>query len=148
MAIKKKVSWLLVGDGAQAQLYSINAQPLRIKKVTSGGFRATRKTHSQVTGSTKVSKAGGSPRHTIERHTSAHQRHEDAFVGRVAAALDAAAGGGKFDDIIVVLPPRALAHFRKVVAAETQRKIRQEIQSEWTKLRTPEIEQHLARRLP
>lgn len=148
MAIKKKISWLLIGDGAKAQLYSIHAEPLRIKKVPAGGFRGTRKARSKVTGSVRVSKAAGSPRHTIERHTSAHQRHEDAFVGRVAAAVDAAAGDGKFDSIIVVLPPRALAHFRKVVAAETQKKIKQEIQSEWTKLRMPEIERHLAHRLP
>jgi len=143
MAPKKKTTWLLVGDAAKAQLYSISAIPLRLKKVPSGGFKSTRKTTH-------------GPEHKAEsRHIAhvangrgIHQRHEDVFVERVAEALNAAGGEGEFDDLIVVLPPKALAHFRKVVSPAVQKRIKQEIRSEWTHLTIPAIEKHLAARLP
>lgn len=143
MAPKKKITWLLVGDGAKAQLYAVSAIPLRLKKVVAGGFRGTRRmTHG--------------PEHQSEtRHTAhlrkglgVHQRHEDVFVERVAAAVSTAAEDGEFDALIVVLPPKALAHFRKIVSPTVKKKIKQEIRSEWTHLALPDIEKHLSARLP
>lgn len=150
MAPRKKATWLLIGDGAKAQIYAINAIPLRIKKVEGGAFRGSRKTTPVIEGAmSEVSgqDAGGAP-HAIERHTDAHQRHEDKFVERVADAIDMAAAQGKFQDIIVVFPPKALAHFRKIVSAGVRKKIKKQIRSEWTHLRIPEIEKHLKDRLP
>jgi len=143
MAPKKKISWLLVGDAAKAQLYSISAIPLRLKKVPAGTFKSTRKmTH-------------GPEHQPVSRHIAqagkgqgVHQRHEDVFVERVAAAVDAAVGAGAFDDLIVVLPPKALAHFRKIVSPAVQKRIKQQIRSEWTHLTIPDIEKHLSARLP
>jgi len=143
MPPKKKTNWLLVGDAAKAQLYSISAIPLRLRKVPAGAFRTTRK-------------ATRGPEHRAETTRIAHvgnghgqhQRREGVFVERVAAAIDAASSDGAFDSIIVVLPPKALAHFRKIVSPAVRKKIKQEIRSEWTHLTMPDIEKHLTARLP
>lgn len=143
MAPKKKTTWLLVGDAAKAQLYAVSAIPLRLKKVASGALKSSRKT------------THGPDHHSAARHIAhtgnghgIHQRHEDVFIERVAEALDTAAGDQKYDDLIVVLPPKALAHFRKVVSPAVQKKIRHEIRSEWTHLTVPSIAKHLSARLP
>ncbi len=143
MPPKKKTTWLLVGDGARAQLFSVHAVPLRITKVPAGAIKVTRKA---IRGPEHM----GEARH-IAHNTSGraiHQRHENVFVEQVAARLDTAAVAGKFDEIIVVLPPKALAHFRKIVGAATQKKIKQQIRGEWTLLDMPVIEKRLAARLP
>jgi len=143
MPPRKKTTWLLVGDGSSAQLYSVHAVPMRVTKVPSGAIKASRK-------------AIRGPEHRAETRHIAHntsgravqQRHENVFVEQVAATLDAAAVAGNFDQVIVVLPPKALAHFRKIIGAEASKRIKQEIRSEWTHLSMPDIEKRLAARLP
>lgn len=137
------MTWLLVGDAAKAQFYSISAVPLRVKKVPSGTLKSTRKTtHGPEHQPDSLHSAQTS------NGRGAHQRHEDVFVEHIAAAVDTAAREHEFDDLIVVLPPKALAHFRKVVTPEVEKKIKQEIHSDWTHLTIPAIEKHLATRLP
>jgi len=143
MAPKKKTTWLLVGDAAKAQLYSISAVPLRLSKVPAGGFRSTRKTTRGPEHRPETTRIA----HVRNGHGQ-HQRRESVFVERVAAAVDAAASDGAFDSLVVVLPPKALAHFRKIASPGVRKKIKQEIRSEWTHLTMPDIEKHLAARLP
>jgi len=143
MPLRKKSTWLLVGDAATAQLYAVSAIPLRIKKVELGAFRSSPKTtHGPEHQSETLHTA-----HVASGHGT-HQRHEDVFIEHVAVAVDASAVGNEFDDLIVVLPPKALAHFRKVVSPAAQKKIKQEIAGEWTNLTIPDIEKHLAACLP
>src|SRR5689334_18855289 len=100
MPPKRKITWLLVGDGSSAQLYSVHAVPLRITKVPAGGIKATRKI-------TRGPEHKAETRHVahITSSRAIHKRHENVFVEKVAAKVDAAAAVGRFDDIIVVLPP-------------------------------------------
>jgi protein required for attachment to host cells len=143
MPPKAKITWLLIGDGARAQLYAVRAIPLRVTKLRSGALTATAKITRR-------------PEHRPETLHTPHntsgraveQRHENVFIEHVAAKVEAAAMARKFDDIIVVLPPKALAHFRKVAGSTTQKKIKKQIRSEWVHLATPDIEKNLAKRLP
>jgi protein required for attachment to host cells len=143
MPPKKKITWLLVGDAAKAQLYSVSAIPLRLKKVPSGAFKVTKKM-------TEGPEHQPEARHTahVKAPHGIHQRHENVFIERLAEAVDAAAGGGGFDNLVVVLPPKAMAHFRKIVSPGAQNKITREISGDWTKLKTPDMERHLAAHLP
>lgn len=143
MSNTSKTTWLAIGDGGTAQFYSIHAVPLRLTKVPAGVLRATRSmTHgaehnSQALHTTHVAAGHGN-----------HQRHENVFVERVAEALSAAAQDGEFDDVIVVLPPKALAHFRKIAGSNIQKRIKKEISGDWTRLDMPDLERNLAAELP
>ncbi len=143
MPLRKKKTWLLVGDAAKAQLYAVSAIPLRIKKVDLGAFRSSPKTtHGPEHQPETLHTAG-----TAKGHGT-HRRHEDVFIEHVAVAVDASASENEFDELIVVLPPKALAHFRKVVCPTAQKKIKHEIAGEWTNLTIPDIEKHLSACLP
>ncbi|MGE3335256.1 MAG: host attachment protein [Rhodospirillaceae bacterium] len=143
MSIMSKTTWLAIGDGGTAQFYSIHAIPLRLTRVPSGALKATRNmTHG----------AEHQPQALHTTHVAAgrgdHQRHENVFVEHIAEALDAAAQDGEFDEVIVVLPPKALAHFRKIVGPNVQKRIKKEIDGDWTHLDMPTLERHLAAELP
>ncbi len=138
-----KITWLAVGDGAAAQFYSIHAIPLRLTRVPAGALKATRgMTHG----------AEHKPQSLHTTHVAGghgdHQRRENVFVEHIAEALDAAARDGEFDEVIVVLPPKALAHFRKIAGPNVQKRIKKEIHGDWTGLTMPDLERHLAAELP
>ncbi|MCC6913259.1 MAG: host attachment protein [Rhodospirillaceae bacterium] len=143
MSISTKTTWLAVGDGANAQFYAIHAIPLRLTRVPASALKASRKT---------TQGAEHKPQSLHTTHVGGghgdHQRHEDVFVEHIAQALDAAAHDGEYDEVIVVLPPKALAHFRKVVAQNVQKRIKKEINGDWTHLAMPDLERHLAAELP
>lgn len=143
MSIHSKKTWLLVGDGAIGELYAVHAIPLRLTRVPAGSLKATRE-------------MAHVPDHMPETRNIAHignyhgdhQRREDVFVEHIAKTLETAARDGKFDELVVVLPPRALAHFRKIVGQDVQKRIRQEVRGDWTHLAIPDLEAHVAAELP
>lgn len=146
----KKITWVLVGDGASAQIYKFHAIPLRLTQVPGGRFRAGKPramTKEPRASSGAAPDTTGHTRHAIERQRDSHQRSEDKFVARVAGAINKAADGHKFDDLILVAPPRALAAFRTALDATTKTKIKRQVRSEWTNLGIKEIESHLAAHL-
>lgn len=143
MSNTSKTTWLAVGDGGTAQFYSIHAIPLRLTRVPAGALKAGRNmTHG----------AEHRPQAQHATHVAAghgdQQRHENVFVEHIAEALDAAAQDGEFDDVIVVLPPKALAHFRKIAGPNVQKRIKKEINGDWTHLGMPDLERNLAAELP
>jgi len=141
--MKVNTTWLVVGDGAKAQFYSIHAIPLRLTQVPAGGLNATRK----MTQGAEHKSDGMRTTHVGGGHGD-HQRHENVFVEHIAEALDAAARGGDVDDFILVLPPKALAHFRKAAAPDLRKRIKQEICADWTHLALPDLEKHFAAERP
>jgi protein required for attachment to host cells len=143
--------WVLIADGAHAQIYiAKSASPPKLAALKAGRFvgakTMTRDLESDRPGVTFESVGGG--RHAIERRSNAHQRLEDNFVKTVADVVNKAARSKQFDEIILVSPPRALAQFRKTFSKATQAKTKLEIKGDWTKLTKPEIESHLTQHLP
>lgn len=143
MTIKLKTTWLAVGDGATAQFYSIHAIPLRLSRVPAGALKATRK----LTQGPEHQAHSLHATHVSSGHGD-HQRHEDVFIEHIAEALEVAARDGEYDEIIVVLPPKALAHFRKIAGPDLKKRIKHEICGEWSRLQLPDLERHLAEALP
>jgi protein required for attachment to host cells len=138
-----KTTWLVVADGATAQIYAVHAIPLRLSPVPAGTLKASRKLARQPEHRPDTLHAT----HVGNGH-GAQERQEHVFVEHVVETLDAAARDGEYDDIIVVLPPKALAHFRKMAGPEVQNRIKQEIPGEWTHLAMPDLKRHLAAVLP
>ncbi|MGE4063234.1 MAG: host attachment protein [Rhodospirillaceae bacterium] len=143
MTTKLKTTWLAVGDGSGAQFYSIHAIPLRLSPVPAGALKATRK----LTEGPEHQPESLHATHISPGHGD-HQRHENVFIERIAETLEAAAQDGEYDDIIVVFPPKALAHFRKIAGPDLKKRIKQEICGEWSQLAVPDLEHHLAAELP
>lgn len=143
MSHRQKSTWLVVGDGAAAQFYAVHAIPLRLTKVAESEFKATRKViHGAEHKSQSMHIAH------VAAGRGDHQRHENVFVEHIVQTLEVAVADGKCDDVILVLPPKALAHFRKVVVPSVQKRIKHEFDGDWTHLSIPDLERHLAATLP
>ena len=150
MPRKKTITWVLIGDGAKAQLYDIvSVVPMRLKAIPGGRFRGTHAGAQAMPNGklSKTSEGAGAARQGAGPRNDAHRRQEDKFVTRVTAVVNTAAGAKKFDQIIVVAPPRALATFRKKYDATAKLKIKREIRGDWTKLNPAEIQDHLVSHL-
>jgi protein required for attachment to host cells len=142
-------TWFLVADGASAQVYRVTYQPLHLEPVENGRFHD----HKAMNRDLESDRPGvsfesvGGARHAIERHSDAHRRREDHFVGKVADFINAAAAGEKFEQLLMVAPPRALAAFRSDLTAKVQELITHEFNGDWTKLGKKDLVDHLVRHL-
>jgi protein required for attachment to host cells len=62
----------------------------------------------------------------------------------VAAALNDASAGDRFDRLILVAPAHALSELRRALDASTQRKIAGDLQKDLTHVPEADIAEHLA----
>jgi protein required for attachment to host cells len=144
MPQKSKPTWLLVADGAAAQIYIVRFAPLRLHKLEGGYFKGkktrTRDLESDRPG-TSFESVGGA-RHAIQRRSDAHQRLEDQFTAHVAEFINAAARSKEFGRIAIAASPRALAELRKDLSAEAHGLVSLEVPADWTKLPHLDLVEH------
>lgn len=132
----KVKTWLLVVDGAKAQVYDVAAETCRLKAVPDGTFKqANAPSHALASDRPgRGSHAGSQRRHAIAKRSDPHNKAETNFVKDVAKHINGAARLKQFDRLIVAAPPKAMSELRAVVNAIVKRKIALEITHEWTKL--------------
>ena len=126
MPQKSKTTWLLVADGAEAQVYIITFVPLHLQKLEGEHFKRKR---GHV--------------HDLESGRPGHQRQEDHFTAQVAERINAAARRNEFGKLVIAAPPRALAELRKDLSPEVHGLVALEVSAEWTKLLTHDLLEHV-----
>lgn len=88
-----------------------------------------------------------SPRVGIARDTMEeadfHQQGEDRWVKKAAAELNRRALANDFNDLVIVVPPRALGVLRKELHKETERRVVLTVNKEMTDRPIPDIEELL-----
>lgn len=147
MTGNKKNVWVLMSDGVHAQLYAVkNMIPLCIEALHAGHFRGSGEAapHTDPVTSDVKFESGGGPRHHARRHPGPHEIDKEIFVEHLGDFINSASEQKRFDELIVVAPPRALGDLRRGLDANVHRKIKIEIHGEWTKLPHVDLEQHLA----
>lgn len=84
----------------------------------------------------------GIGRDTMEE-TDFHQQHEDRWVKQAAEELNRRALSNDFNDLVIVVPPKALGVLRKKLHKETERRIVLTVNKEMTDRPIPDIEELL-----
>jgi len=129
----KHHTWVLVADGAKALFLRNEGDEqfpnLKVIEV----HKTDNSTNAQVSGSTK----GHVP------STSGTQIAENRFAKETAEALNEAALARRFEELVVVAPPKALAELRAHFHKELQSRIVVELHKELTSHPVPEIEKVL-----
>jgi protein required for attachment to host cells len=143
------LTWLLVADGAEAQIYAVEPVTFSLTPLRQGRF-----THRGVASRNLVSdrpgrsfNSRGAVRHALEPRTSPHQAAEDKFLKTVGQALGPLMRAAKVGDLLIAAPPKAMAVLRKAMTKPVQDKIALEITREWTKLAPLEMTQRLIKAL-
>jgi protein required for attachment to host cells len=123
----KHDTWVLVADGAKA---------LFLRNEGDEQFPNLQTIEVHKTGNASDNKGGPSPSDT-------QRVAEDRFAKETAEALNQAALAHRFDRLVVVAPPKALAELRANFHKEVQNRIVAEVDKTLTSHPVPEIERVL-----
>lgn len=143
--MKKKVTWILVADGARARVLANEGVGKGLQPI------ADEMTHelppTRELGTERPGRSGGQRgtgiRHAIQPHVDWHRFEKEKFSKEVAALLDAAAERNAFDRLVLVAPPRTLGDLRAALGAKSRSRIHAEIDKDLTQVAVQDLPGHL-----
>ncbi|MBI2253392.1 MAG: host attachment protein [Proteobacteria bacterium] len=148
--MKHRKQWLLVADGKQAQAYHYEG-PHSLPQADPTFALAHDDPRSREIWSDKPGRmqpSAGTGTAAFTPRTDAHELEETRFLDQVAERLTAALEAGLCDAVILVAPPKALGHLRKILPAAAQKAITHQIDKDLTNVPVQKlaklIDDHLA----
>jgi len=91
----------------------------------------------------RVKESANPSRHAVEPKHDLHDAVKEDFVRQVAAAVDPEHSERKFDDLILVAPPRVLGELRASLSKAMAKAVVKELQKDLTKVADHELRSHL-----
>jgi protein required for attachment to host cells len=141
-----KLTWVAVADGGKAMILvndgSDSAPLLSVLSKEELDNPVARKQGEDRPG--RRPDTGTGQRSAMEE-TDWHELGEEKFVRGFAERLNRAASAGRFDRLVLAVPPRVLGQLRKDLSTAAAGCIAAEIGNDLTGLPVGEIERHLAR---
>ncbi|MBM3559753.1 MAG: host attachment protein [Alphaproteobacteria bacterium] len=145
MSERVPVNWVVVADGARARIY----EHTRI----GGGLAALAAMdhdkahgHARDLGSDRpgrVFDSTGAGRHAVAPHTDYLRYEKDKFAHEIAALLEHAGTGRRFDRLVLVAPPRTLGDLRAAMGAHAKAAVIGEVHKDLTHAADRDIAEHL-----
>lgn len=136
--------WILVCDGAKAQILRNDGDARKIHLVTVEILTESHPPAHELGADRpgRVHQSQGASRSASEQ-TDFHDAGEHTFIGRTVETLDALVRAHKVASLVVVAPPRALGVLRKHLTPALNGIITDQINKDLTQLSVEDIEQHL-----
>ena len=143
--MRKTVTWIVIADGEKARIVANEGAGKGLAAVPGHAMSTTlhydRDIYADRPG--RVQESSGSTRHAIQPRLDWHRFEKQQFAKSVAGMLDAEAGKGAFDRLVLVAPPRTLGDLRGALAAATRAKVTGEIDKDLTHLNDHDLPAHL-----
>lgn len=157
---RPSVTWVLVADAKQAQIYTPKQVERRIPLVGNGKHRHVEEIHARElapilarplsaesaknyeTGRNKtgmVFESFSSARHMAEPHLDARKEVMQRFARRVADFIGSAKNGEAFDRLVLVAPPVMLGEIDACLTEHIQRKVTAKVPRELTRCTEVEL---------
>lgn len=161
MLFKRRKTFIVVADGAQARIFEKKArnQPLELRHEMKSAASRT-PTRDQGTGkpgrghgpSGGQAAAGGgksSGRHEFSDPVDWHDAAKSDFLGELTDKIRSYARAEAFDDLILVAPAKALGELRSRFDGDLARRLKGELEKDLTNLPAHELPERLkeARRI-
>jgi len=149
MPAKQKRIWVVVADGASAQILTENADragfiavhaPRLVNPDVKGHARDLK---SDRPGRTLNSSKSGT-RHAIEPRHDYHKMEKHKFAAALAKLLDQAQAQDQFDELILVAPRRSLGELRILLSEGVLARVGREVAKEKTKATRADLYRQLA----
>lgn len=139
-------TWVVIADGGQAEVVEYNGANEALTMVPNGRFEQpnlpTREIVSDDRGRGFAGKGISDARGAMEWHTDAHDYEEFRFVSRVSQFLDEHVND--YDQLVVAAAPKALGTLRKKLSSNVQKKVRAELNKDFTNVPLHEVQGQLA----
>jgi protein required for attachment to host cells len=148
--MKKKVTWILVADGARARILKNEGPGKGLQPAVDEEFHhELPRTHEMGTERPgRVHESANAARHAMENPVDWHRFEKEKFAKEMAKILDKAGAGGAFDRLVLVAPPKTLGDLRGALAAATRKKVTGELDKDLTQITLGELPEHLGPLLP
>ena len=144
--MQKKVTWILVADGARARVLKNEGVGKGLQPAIGGELAhdlpPTRELGTDRPGRTQ--QRGTSGRHAIQPHVDWHRFEKERFSKEMAALIDAAAERNAFHRLILIAPPRTLGDLRAALGSKARALILAEIDKDLTHVAIQALPDHLA----
>lgn len=139
-----KKTWVVVADGAHAQLFVPDKDATTLEPASLDGLEAAGlHRHASDVGSDKpgrtFSSASGGPRHAIEPHHDYHKMEKHKFAVALAKSLERASNAGEFEHLILIAPRRTVGELRTVLSDGVKAKTVRTIQKDLVKATVSEL---------
>jgi protein required for attachment to host cells len=143
--MQKKVTWILVADGARARVLMNQGIGKGLEPAVNGemvhALPPTRELGTDRPG--RSQQRGTSGRHAFEPHVDWHRFEKEKFSKEMAGLLDAAAERGAYDRLVLIAPPRTLGDLRSALGAKARGKIHAEVDKDLTHVTMQELPDYL-----
>jgi protein required for attachment to host cells len=143
---KKKVTWILVADGAHARVLMNDGAGKGLQPTADGelthSLPPTRELGTDRPGRTQ--QHGLNRRQAIQPHVDWHRFEKEKFSKELASLLDAAAERGAFHRLVLVAPPRTLGDLRAALGTKARALVHAELDKDLTHVAVHDLPAHLA----
>lgn len=144
MSINKR-TWVVIANGGHAEVMEYRGPNEDLATVPNGSFEQpnlpTREIMSDDRGRGFAGKGISDARGAMEWHTDAHEYEEFRFVSQVSGFLDSHVND--FDQLVVAAAPKALGTLRKKLSGNVQKKVRAELNKDFTNVPLHEVQGQL-----
>jgi protein required for attachment to host cells len=128
-------TWLVVADGAKARIFSVSGGDSGLAELHDLIAQEQRSSHeigSERPGRTQES--ANAARHAIEPRVDWHTQAKQEFARAIATLVNDGATKGAYESLVLVAPPEALGHLRKLLDRRAQARVSSEVDKDLTKL--------------
>jgi protein required for attachment to host cells len=143
----KRMVWVLVADGARARILGGERPGFGFAPVFAHDFAAPARAHTSQAMSDRQGRAfdsAGAGRHAMESRTDWHEHAKSVFARDMAEEVERAALKNRFDDLILVAPPRMLGELRGHLGQAARMRLACEVPKEMTHLANAALVRRLA----
>lgn len=137
----RKVTWVLVADGARARLLTRAAKTEPFVPALDHEFIGSNIPSREIDADRpgRSFDSAGDGRHAMEPPTDPKRKRKADFAKELAALLDAEAKRGSFDQLVVVAPPQALGDLRAEFTEAVRGRIVEEINKDLVEATVEEL---------
>jgi len=145
--MQKKVTWILVADGARARVLRNEGVGKGLQSALNGemvhDLPPTRELGTDRPG--RAQQRGTGSRHAIQPHVDWHRFEKEKFSKEMASLIDSAAERGAFHRLVLIAPPRTLGDLRAALGQKARSLVLAEIDKDLTHVTIQELPDHLTR---
>lgn len=141
--MKKTVTWILVADGAQAQVFEHEGPGKGLIAIKDLHFEEAHLRAQDINSDRPGRQAGRGPgAHSGMEQMNPVQVREQRFVQRLADKLETLRQQGRFDRLIIAAAPTALGDIRPALSDGVRTAVMAELPKDLTNIPQPQLDRH------
>lgn len=142
-------TWILVADSGRARVFELDESEKKLAELACYANPDARLAGKEITDdrSPSVNANRGGTRHAIEPHTALDEKIADRFAHTLNAALERGRQEHRYDNLVIVAPPRFLGALHCCMNKPLRDRVVEEVRHDYTALPVAELRERLPTRL-